>query len=63
VSYLRLETATPSETERAIEQQAREIKELCETLALIQKKFGDMEKHLSELKKVAEQVNTKKELT
>jgi integrase len=52
--FLRLETSTPTETEKTIEKQAGEIKELRETLALIQKKFGDMEKHLSEVKKATE---------
>lgn len=52
--FLRLESNTPTETEKTIEKQAEEIKELRETLALIQKRFGDMEKHLGELKETVE---------
>jgi hypothetical protein len=52
--FLRLETSTPSETEKTIEKQAAEIKELRETLGMIQKKFSDMEKHFSEIHKTLE---------
>lgn len=52
--FLRLESATPTEMEKTIEAQAQEIKELRETLVSIQKKFGDVEKHLGELKKATE---------
>lgn len=46
--FLRLESSTPTETEQTIEKQAEEIKQLKESLALIQKKFSDMENAIKE---------------
>lgn len=52
--FLQLGHATPTEMDKTLEKQAQEIKELRETLALIQKRFSDMEKHFGDLKKTLE---------
>ena len=48
---LRLESNTPTETEKTISAQAKELEELKVALATFQKQFLEMQKNLSELKK------------
>lgn len=52
--FLRLETNTPTETEKTIEKQAQEIKELREQLGKIMKTLGTMQAHLDETKRALE---------
>jgi uncharacterized coiled-coil protein SlyX len=44
--FLRLETATPSETEKTIEKQAEEIRELKNQLASVSSEKSDLNKRL-----------------